>query len=182
MSYNKIQELSNKFATQVLLNQADDASRVQKEHIQKFPQQLQRLLGEMEGEIVTLKGRGYPAKRLEVYVRAYNDLRNMISSSDRDNPYKLATEFAQYVLDGTTGHMMRYLVSTVQHHLGTGHPSPLPAIKQLALQVKSLGEKSDVFQKDEYPFPLKPTGREISKEPTVEEISTNPAVPNARAK
>src|ERR1700723_1409797 len=104
MSYREIQQLAQKFATQLIAHERDmgfDEQKLKTWHFYVwFYSRLRALLGEMEGNIRTLKEKQLDSQSLKVYIKLYRELLEIMKSTDKENPYVMADKFVKYVLGG----------------------------------------------------------------------------------
>lgn len=154
MSYNKIQELAEKFANKTVFLGDDEAFNKQrlqmKEFYVSFYRSLRGLLGSLEGEIKVLKERDFDSGMMKLLIKCYRDLLELAKSSDPEHPYVMGEKFVHYILSRPNIDIINNLDFLIQHQLKTtniktqvgsllGSPTAiaLVGLKHLAKQVQS---------------------------------------------
>lgn len=157
----------------------------QRQKIWQFHDHLRSLLGQMEGDIVSLRESGFDLKMMKMYLQAYRTLRELFRTFNKDKPYEMAEKFVQFVLSRHSGAVLDNLDFLIQHHLGTGHFSVLNTLKELAVRVKHLITTSPHIpgSSDPPPPPARPTVIAPEDHTPGEPLDvTNPAIPSAKKK
>jgi len=155
MSYKEVQQLALKYAK--LLKVSDRNSDFHEQRLKMwhfyvfFYSKLRSLLGDMEGNIRTLKEKKLDSQSLKMYVKLYHELLEIMKSTDKEKPYIMAERFAHYVLNGwgRAAAELDNLDFVIQHHLkknevdmksgpmlGQSRVDTLQSLRDLAKQVR----------------------------------------------
>lgn len=204
MSHKKVQELAKKYAERLM-----SAEERNKEfHIQRtkmwhfymfFYRRLRAILGDMEGDIRSLKEKGFDHKMLKMFIKARQDLIELLKSVDKERPYIMAEKFVNYVLNRPNSIVLENLDFLIQHHLemnridtptgallGQVSSNSIGALQELAKQVKEFmahNPSIPIPGGSQPPTSMElPQGSPIPHMPALPEQLTNLEIPLAKKK
>ena len=164
MSYNKLQELADKFAHETVYFDKDAEFTQQrlrmKEFYLSFYRRLRGLVGELEGDVRIMKERNFDPKMLKLMIKSYRELLEILKTSDPEKPYHMGEKFVNYVLGRPTAAILDNLDFLIQHHLKnskidtmTGNLVGHPNINTFN-QLKALAEHIKNFMAENPPIPI----------------------------
>lgn len=129
----------------------------QREFSRQFDKQLRALIGELSGDLYTLKERKFDPNMWKLAVKIRSGLETILTEIRENNPHEMGWKFVDYVLDKPNSDILDNLNFLVQHHLDNTKPTtikPLPSIikhveinsfkhiKALAQEIKNYMEKN----------------------------------------
>lgn len=154
MSYQEVQQLAEKFAQALTPSQERNkefsVQRIKLEYFHKvFYRKMRSILGTMEGDIRTLREKGFDPKMMKLFITAYRDLIEILKSVDEKRPYAAAEKFIKYVLERPNSSILENLDFLIQHHLkaslldtkeglllGQSKADAIQQLKELAINLK----------------------------------------------
>ena len=204
MSYNKLQELADKFAHETVYLDKDAKFTQQrlkmKDFYLSFHRRLRSLIASLEGDIRVMKERDFDPNMLKLMIKTYRDLLDLLKTSDPEKPYIMGERFVQYVLGRPTAAIIDNLDFLVKHHLDVtqietmtgslvGHPNmnTFDQLKALAKLIKGfMAENPPIpIPGSDFPPPIPPRPTVIAPEahtPALPLDVTKPGIPSAKGR
>lgn len=112
MSYHKIQELAKKFAES---NEPEFDSALHNK--------LRAIVGEMSGDLLTLKYRGFNPKAFHIFKRIYHDVIDLTKQSQDIEASLISKKIVQYVLDSPNVEIINNLDQLAKQHIANSNES-----------------------------------------------------------
>lgn len=130
MSHKKIVELSKKFA-ELNINEKFNAQREKMSIFSdEFYASFRRILNEMEGDIMSLKYKGFEISTLKQFNGIFHNLLNISKEITSDNPYHAAKKLNEFLSDKMVLNNLKKIISLIKETLQSDNfGENLPGLK-----------------------------------------------------
>lgn len=122
MKNHKVLQLADKFADMAEKSPVNMEFHAQRQRFsdffEMFRKNLRTIVGEMGGEITTLKARDFDPKMLTLLNKVYHDVIEIYRTTKEYDPYATAGKFVQLVLERPNGPVIDNLDFLAKHHVG----------------------------------------------------------------
>lgn len=117
MSYKKILQLADKFAEKSQNEQFQEQRAMLEKFSDEYLNTLKSILGEMEGDLLTLKEKGFPRAKWKEFGLFWKELVEIYKSYDESQPYEGAKKLLLFVASKSKESFIRTLNAEVHKFL-----------------------------------------------------------------
>lgn len=143
MKNQKVLELANKFADLAEKSPVNVEFHAQRQRFsdffEMFRTKMRSIIGEIGGEITTLKARDFDPKMLALLNKVYHDVIEIYRQTRESDPYVAAGKLVQLVLEKPNAPIIDNLDFLAKHHLGQTNVDFKETSSLTNPQVRSLG-------------------------------------------
>jgi hypothetical protein len=170
------EEMSNKMDKTVILDNKINpniAFEAQREFARQFKRKLRALIGELSGDLFTLKERQFDANMWRLAVKVKDELEKIWMEIKENNPHMMGWKFVDYVMDKPNRDIIDNLDFLAHHHLENTQPEamkPLPiAMKHTEVNsfkhLKEFAQETKDYMEKNPPLSIPGSGPPPPREP-----------------
>ena len=143
MKNQKVLELANKFADLIEKSPVNVEFHAQRQRFSDFfdmfRKNMRTIIGEIGGEMTTLKARDFDPKMLALFNKVYHDVIEIYRETRESDPYVPAKKLVQLVLEKPNSSIIENLDFLAKHHLAQTNVDFKESQSLVNPQIRSLG-------------------------------------------